>query len=142
LSRVQSAQHSAVAQTDAAEQQVQRAESLARQLAKRIAQLVQSSESITAVEGRLNELSHSTEAVDRKIQSLADHDAMVQAVKAEVDNIRQISSRSRSDLEFVAERRGEVTELRAKVDGLIGLLGETDGRIVQIESRRKVVEEV
>lgn len=142
LARVQATQLDAVSQTDAAEEQIQRAETLARQLEQRLAQLMHSAENVAALEGRLGELDRSAEAVERKIQSLADQDATVQAVKAEVDNIRQISGRSRADLQYVTEHRGEVVELRAKVEDLLGRLADTDGKIVQIESRRKVVEEV
>ncbi len=142
LTRVQTAQLDVVSRTDVAEEQIRRAETLARQLEQRIAQLMHSGENVAALEGRLGELDRSAEAVERKIQSLADHDSMVQAVKAEVDNIRQISGRSRADLQYVTEHRGEVVELRGKVGDLIGRLEDTDGKIVQIESRRKVVEEV
>jgi hypothetical protein len=64
------------------------------------------------------------------------------AAQAEVDNIRQISSRSKADLQYVAEHRNDVTDLRAKVEDLLGRVSETDGKIAQIESRRKTVEEV
>jgi chromosome segregation ATPase len=142
VARMQATQLDAVSQTDAAEERIQRADALARQLEQRIAQLMHSGDNIATFEGRLGELDRSAEAVERKIQSLADHDTMVQAVKAEVDNIRQISGRSRADLQYVTEHRGEVVELRSKVEDLIGRLVDTDGKIVQIESRRKVVEEV
>ncbi|HTT41315.1 MAG TPA: hypothetical protein VMH32_26965 [Burkholderiales bacterium] len=142
LARVQSAQLDAVSQTDAAEEQIERAETLAKRLEQRVAQLMHSGENIAALAGRLGELDRSAEAVERKIQSLADQDATVQAVKAEVDNIRQISGRSRADLQYVTEHRAEVAELRTKVEDLIGRLDDTDSKIVQVEARRKVVEEV
>jgi chromosome segregation ATPase len=142
LARVQTTQLEAVSQTDAAEEQIQRAEMLAKQLEQRVVQLMHSGENVAALEGRLGELDRNAEAVERKIQSLADQDATVQAVKAEVDNIRQISGRSRADLQYVTEHRGDVADLRAKVEDLIGRLDDTDGKIVLIESRRKVVEEV
>jgi len=142
LARVQTAQLDAVSQTDTAGEQIERAETLARQLEQRVAQLVRSGENVAALERRLGDLDGSAEAVERKIQSLADHAVMVQTVKAEVDNIRQISGRSRADLQYVTDHRGEVADLRAKVEDLIGRLEDTDGKIVQIESRRKVVEEV
>lgn len=142
LAHVQAAQRDVVSQTDAAEDQIQRAEALARQLEQRVVQLVHSGETVAALEGRLGELDRSAEAVERKIQALADHDAMVQAVKAEVDNIRQVSGRSKADLQYVSEHRGEVVELRDKVEDLIGRLEDTDDKIEQIEARRKVVEEV
>jgi chromosome segregation ATPase len=142
LARVRTAQLDAVSQTDAAQDQIERAEALAGQLELRVAQLAQSGEDIAALEGRLGELGRTAEAVERMIHALADQNAAVQAVKAEVDSIRQIAGRSRADLDYVSEHRAEVAALRAKVDDLLGRLADTDGKIVQIEARRKVVEDV
>ena len=78
----------------------------------------------------------------RRSRALAEQEALVQAVKAEVENIRQISGRSKADLQFVSEHRNDVSELRAKVEDLLGRVADTDGKIEMIESRRKMVEEV
>jgi DNA repair exonuclease SbcCD ATPase subunit len=142
LASVQARQRDAIAQIDVAEDQLKRAEAMAKQIEQRRAQWQQTEKTIAAFEVRLGELDRGAEMVDQKIKSLSDRDALVQAVKAEVDNIRQISSRSRADLQFVAEHRGDVTDLRAKVEDLLGRVADTDGKIAMIESRRKVVEEV
>jgi myosin heavy subunit len=142
LTRVQASQLDAVAQTDTAEDQIQRAETLAKQLEQRCTQLLHSEKNVAALEGRLNELDRGAEAMELKIRSLADQEVLVQAVKAEVENIRQISSRSRADLQFVSEHRSDVSDLRGKVEDLIGRVDDTDGKIALIESRRKMVEEV
>jgi len=142
LARVQTQQLDAVAQTEAAEDQIRRAEALVRQLEQRYAQLMHSAESVAAVEGRLGELDRTADAVERKIQALADRDVAVQAVKAEVDNIRQISSRSKADLQYLSEHREDVVDLRAKLEELLGRAADTDDKIAQIESRRKIVEDV
>jgi chromosome segregation ATPase len=142
LAQVQARQRDAVAQTDAAEEQIRRAETVVKQLEQRRTQLLHTEKNIAAFEGRLTDLDRSAEAVDQKIRSLADREALVQAVKTEVENIRQISSRSKADLQFVAEHRSDVSDLRAKVDDLLGRVADTDGKIALIESRRKTVEEV
>ena len=142
LAQVQARQRDAVAQTDAAEEQIRRAETVVKQLEQRRTQLLHTEKNIAAFEGRLTDLDRSAEAVDQKIKSLADREALVQAVKTEVENIRQISSRSKADLQFVAEHRADVSDLRSKVDDLLGRVAETDGKIAHIESRRKTVEEV
>jgi hypothetical protein len=115
-------------------------------VASRVATLVQTLEgserSLARFEERLNDLDRSAEVVDQKIKSLADREALVQAVKSEVENIRQISARSKADLQFVTEHRNDVTELRARIDDLLGRVDDTDGKITMIESRRKTVEEV
>ena len=115
---------------------------MVKQLEQRRTQLLHTEKNIAAFEGRLNDLDRGAEAVEVKIKALADREALVQAVKGEVENIRQISSRSKADLQFVAEHRNDVTDLRAKIDDLLGRVVETDGKIAQIESRRKTVEEV
>ncbi len=142
LAHVQARQRDAVAQTDAAEDQIKRAEVVVKQLEQRRTQLLHTEKNIAAFEGRLNDLDRGAEAVEVKIKALADREALVQAVKGEVENIRQISSRSKADLQFVAEHRNDVTDLRAKIDDLLGRVVETDGKITQIEARRKTVEEV
>ncbi len=142
LAHVQTRQRDAVSQTDAAEDQIKRAETVVKQLEQRRTQLLHTEKNIAAFEGRLNDLDRGAEAVEGKIKALADREALVQAVKADVENIRQISSRSKADLQFVAEHRSDVTDLRAKVEDLLGRVADTDGKIALIESRRKTVEEV
>ena len=142
LARVQAAQHDAVAQTETAEDRIQRAEAMTRQLDQRCAQVLSGQEKVTALEGRLDELDRGSARVEQQIRSLSDQETLVQAVKAEVENIRLISERSKADLQHVSEQRGAVTELRAKVDDLLGSLGETDAKIATIESQRKLVDEV
>ena len=142
LARVQARQREAVSQIDVAEDQLQRAEAMTKQLEQRRTQLQHTEKSIAAFEGRLGDLDRGAEVVEQKIKTLADREVLVQAVKAEVDNIRQISSKSRADLQFVTDHRGDVADLRGKVEDLIGRVADTDGKIAAIESRRKMVEEV
>ena len=56
--------------------------------------------------------------------------------------VHQISARSKADLNHVAEHRGEVATLKNQVDILLSRLAETDERIVAIEAKRKMVDEV
>ncbi|MFM8535488.1 MAG: hypothetical protein ACKOEC_18175, partial [Acidimicrobiia bacterium] len=69
-------------------------------------------------------------------------EALVQAVKAEVESVHKISSRSKADLQFVTDHRSEVADLRAKVEDLLGRVNDTDTKITAIDARRKMVEEV
>jgi chromosome segregation ATPase len=142
LARVQAGQRDAVAQSEAAEDRIQRAEAMARQLDQRCAQVLGAQEKVTALEGRVVDLDRSAAAVEQQIRSLNDQESLVQAVKAEVENIRQISERSKADLQHVSDQRNAVSELRAKVDDLLGRLHETDDKIATIESQRKMVDEV
>jgi len=142
LARVQTRQREAVSQIDVAEDQLKRAEAMIKQLEQRRTQLLQTEKTIAAFEGRLGDLDRGAEVVEQKIKSLADREVLVQAVKSEVDNIRQISSKSRADLQFVTDHRSDVTDLRTKVEDLLGRVADTDGKIAAIESRRKMVEDV
>ena len=142
LARVQSRQRDAVTQTDAAEDQLKRAETMVKQLEQRRTQLAFSEKKIATFEQRLNELGRATEVVDQKLKAIAERDALVQAVKAEVESVHKISSRSKADLQFVTDHRTEVSDLRAKVEDLLGRVSDTDTKIAAIEARRKMVEEV
>lgn len=142
LSQVQARQADALAQISVTEDQLQRAEAMLRQLEGRRTLLTHAEQKLSGLETRLADLDRLTDGVDRRIKSLADREAMVQAVKAEVDGIRQIASRSKGDLQFVAEHRQEVSDLRGKVDELLSRIGDTDGKIALIESWRRKVDEV
>jgi protein HOOK2 len=142
LARVQATQRDAIAQTEAAEEQMRRADAMARQAQQHCTQVLHGEEKVTALEGRLADLDRSADAVEQKIHALGDQEVLVQAVKAEVENIRQISSRSKADLQFVSEHRNDVSELRDKVEDLLERVRDTDGKIELIESRRRMVEEV
>ncbi len=142
LARVQEKQRDAVSQTGVAEDHLRRAETAVKQLEQRGAQLLHTEKNIAAFEGRLSDLDRGAEAVEQKIKSLGRSEALVLAVKAEVQSIGQISSQSKADLQFVSGQRDAVTDLRGKVDDLLARINDTDGKIVMIESRRKTVEEV
>ena len=142
LADVQMRQRDALAQATLTEEQLQRAEAMSRQLEQRRALMAHTDKTLIVFEGRLSDLDRHADGLEKKIQSLADREALVLAVKAEVDGIRELSSRSKADLHFVAEHRDDVTDLRGKVDDLLGRLGDTDDKIVLIEGWRKKVEEV
>lgn len=142
LARVQARQRDAVTQTEAAEDQLKRAETMVKQLEQRRTQLAFSEKKIATFEGRLTDLTRATEGVEVKLKAIAEKEGLVQAVKAEVESVHKISSRSKADLQFVTDHRSDVTELRAKVEDLLGRVSDTDTKIAQIESRRKMVEEV
>jgi archaellum component FlaC len=112
------------------------------QVASLTQQLDRSKQAMADQAHRLEALDRNAEAVEHKIQSLAEREALVQAVKLEVDNIRQISLESKADLQHVSGQRAEVSEMRGKLDELLGRVKDTDSQIALIESRRKTVEEV
>ena len=56
--------------------------------------------------------------------------------------MHQISARSKADLTHVIEHRGEVATLKNQVDLLLSRIAETDERIVAIDAKRKLVDEV
>jgi chromosome segregation ATPase len=142
LARVQARQRDAVTQTEAAEDQLKRAETMVKQLEQRRTQLAFSEKKIATFEGRLTDLTRATEGVEMKLKAIAEREGLVQAVKAEVESVHRISSRSKADLQFVTDHRSDVTDLRAKVEDLLGRVSDTDTKIAQIEARRKMVEEV
>jgi chromosome segregation ATPase len=142
LARVQARQRDAVTQTEAAEDQLKRAETMVKQLEQRRTQLAFSEKKIATFEQRLNELGRATEVVEQKLKAITERDALVQAVKAEVESVHKISSRSKADLQFVTDHRTDVSDLRAKVEDLLGRVNDTDVKIAAIEARRKMVEEV
>ncbi len=142
LARVQTKQRDAVTQTEAAEDQLKRAETMVKQLEQRRTQLAFSEKKIATFEQRLNELARATEGVETKMKQIVEREALVASVKEEVETVHRISSRSKADLQFVTDHRAEVTDLRAKVEDLLGRVDDTDVKILAIDAKRKMVEEV
>ena len=142
LARVQDRQRDVLAHVEATEDQLKRTEKLFKQLDQRRSQLAFAEKKMGAFEARIAELKQSTDEFDRKIQAIAAREALVAAVKKEVESIYAISARSRADLDHVAEHRGDLEQLKASVDDLLSRIGETDERIAAIDERRKVVDEV
>ncbi len=93
-------------------------------------------------EGRLAELDRGAASLDQKLQSLSEREAMVTAVKAQMQQIEEISHRIASDMKFAAERRDEVLDTRATVEDLLGRVEDTDDKIAIIESHRLLVDEI
>jgi len=90
----------------------------------------------------MNQMAHASERLERLTAQMAALAQTIEQAQHAVATLEQRLARSRDDQQFVLARCAEVAELRGKVEDLIGRLDDTDGKIVQIESRRKVVEEV
>jgi hypothetical protein len=100
-----------------------------------------SQRALAACEGRLSDVDVAIRSAESRIDDLSERQALVQAVKEEVERLREIGVRSRADLQHVTDRQAELAAMREKVDSLLGRVDETGGRIEQIESRRAMVEE-
>jgi chromosome segregation ATPase len=141
LTQLQSRQRDVLSQVTLTEAQMQRAEAMSRQFDHRRSLLVHTEKALATFESRLADLDRHANGLELKMKSLADREALVHAVKAEVDGIRQISSHSKADLLYVAEHRKDVSDIRVKVEDLLGRIGDTDEKIALIESWRRNVEE-
>ena len=142
LSGVQARQQDVVVQLDAADEQLKRLETTAKQLEQRGSQLAFAEKRIGAFEIRLVDLCQMASQIEGTIQRLADRESVVQAVRREVEAVHDISARSKADLDHVEAHRTDVVTLRDKLDGLLGAIAETETRIAAIDGRRKVVDEV
>ena len=142
LVRVQGRQREAIALAEAAEDQLRRGEAMYKTLEQRRSQLAFSEKKLLDVEIRMAELGQKSADIDQKMKALAERDAVISAVKAEVDSVHEISAKSRADLQYVADHREEVAALRRQVQELLGTAGATQELIAAIEARRKNLDEV
>lgn len=142
LGRVQERQRDLTAQMQMAEDQSKRVEQQMKQLDHRNAQLAFADKKLVAFEGRLSELSQMSDEVERQIQVVEGRQALVGSVKAGVEEVQQISGRSKADLQHVVEHRSEVEALRVRVEEALTGIAETEERIGVVESRRRVVDDV
>ena len=142
LGRVQGRQRDVITQVRLSEDQLKRVDQQLKQLDQRRSQFAFADKKLVAFEGRLGELSEMSKEVERQIETVEARQAFVGAVKAEVDEVQQISARSRADLQDVVEHRADVDALRGRVDEALTGIAETEDRIGVIEARRKVVDDV
>jgi chromosome segregation ATPase len=142
LARVQGRQRDVAGQLDASEDQLKRLEAALKNLGQRRTQLAFSEKRIATFEARAGELAQLTEEIDAKIAALGKKHAIVDAVSSQVASIHEVSARSKSDLEYVEAHRNEVAALRERVDEVLSMVTETETRLVSIQSRKQLVEEV
>ena len=142
LDRVQSRQSDTVGQIEACGDQLARAERMFKQLEERRVQITIGERKLVAVEARLAEIAQVSDELDRSHQALASREQLVSAVRAEVEAVHLISARSKADLDYVMQHRGEVSALKMQIDLLSSRVADTDQRVVSIVARRTLLEEV
>ena len=142
LGRIQTRQRDATTHVEATEDQLKRTETMYKQLDQRRTQLAFSEKKVALVEVKMAELSDKAAGLDQMIKGILERQAVVAAVKAEVDSVHEISARSRADLQFVSEHRDEVAAVRQQIKDLLATAQETEETIAVIEDRRRMVDEV
>jgi DNA repair exonuclease SbcCD ATPase subunit len=142
LDLVQSRQRDTVAHLLACEDQLARAERMFKQVEERHVQITLGEKKLAAVDARLSDIRQVSEELDRSHEAIATREQLVSTVKAEVEAVHLISARSKADLDHVMQHRGEVAALKVQVDRLTSRIAETDQRLVSIDARRKLLDEV
>ena len=142
LGRVQARQREVGAHVKASEDQIKRIGQQLKQLDQRHSKLSFAERKIAAFEERLAELKTLSDNVERKIQVIATRETFVGTVKKEVDEVHQISQRSRADLKHVVDHRNQVDALRMQLDDTLKRVGETEERMAVIETRKTLIDEV
>jgi chromosome segregation ATPase len=142
LSAIERQQREAMAQADAAVEYVQRVDAMHSALEQRREALLFSERRLEGVEARLLQVLERSDGLADMMRSLQEREALVLAVKAEVEQIYQISQRSRADLQHVAEGREELAGVRQQLDTLLATAADAEDKIAAIEGRRTTIDAV
>jgi chromosome segregation ATPase len=142
LGLVQRRQRETIGQTEACEDQLLRVERMFKQLDERRAQITVGERKLAGVEARLAEIKQASDDLERSHQAIASREELVSAIKEEVETVHMISARSRADLDYVVQHRGEVSALKVQVDHLSSRIADTNQRIASIDARRTLLDEV
>mgnify|MGYP003348691664 CR=1 FL=1 len=129
LSAVQGRQREVSGQQDAAEAQSKQLDSVLRQLEDRRHQLAFAEKRMSAFETNVAGLKTAADAVDARLLDLAKRQEVLEALRREVDGVREISAQSKADLEHLQAHRGDVLTLRAQVDELLATSRATEERL-------------
>src|SRR6185503_19946244 len=109
LDRAQGRQRDTVSQIQASEDQLARAENMFKLLEQRRAQVAFGEKKLAAMETRLIEIKEMADALEKNMQSLANREPIINAVKAEVEAVHEIGIRSKADLALIMEQRTQIT---------------------------------
>ena len=142
LEQVESRHRDTVGQIEDCLDQLALAERTFKQLEERRVQITIGEQKLPAVEARLADIRQVSDELDRSHDALASREELVRAVKAEVEAVHLISARSKADLDYVMQHRGDVAALKTQVEGLSSRMAETDQRVVSMDAHRKHLEEV
>ena len=142
LSHAQAGQREVMGQVEAAETQLTRAESLHKALEERRTELRLAERTCASVEAKVERIGSKSTDLDAMLKALADREAIVTAVKAEVDTIHEIGARSKADLQYLAQHRDEMATLREQVHDLLAKTEQTEDRLAFVRAQRKTVDEV
>jgi chromosome segregation ATPase len=142
LARVEAKQKDVATHLETADEQVQQLQAAAAGADARRKQLTMADKRMGAIQARLEELHGLTEDVDRRVHELGQREAIVEAVRRQVEAVHAVGLKSRADLEYVEAHRNEMAVLRERVDELLGCIGETESRLSSIHGRRQLVDEV
>jgi chromosome segregation protein len=142
LAQIQKQQRDTFAQIEAADDQFSRLDALWKKLDQRRSQLTEAEQRLGQVDGRMDELRHLADVMDRKIQGIAEREQVVEAVRRGIEGVHALGQKSQADLDAIAERRAEITRAASEMDRLRDSLAATHERIVAIENRRHVVDDV
>jgi DNA repair ATPase RecN len=89
----------------ASEDQLARAENMLEQLEQRRTQMAFSDKKLASVEARLSEIKRLTGDLEKSVAAIAGREPLINAVKAEVEQVHEIGARSKADLAHIAEHR-------------------------------------
>jgi len=142
LEQVESRHRDTVGQIEDCLDQLALAERTFKQLEERRVQITIGEQKLMAVEARLADIRQVSDELDRSHDALASREELVRAVKAEVEAVHLISARSKADLDYVMQHRGDVAALKTQVEALSSRITETDQRAVSMDAHRKHLEEV
>lgn len=142
LSVVQGRQREVAGQLEAADAQGRQLDATLRQLEDRRHQLAFAEKRMSSFEESVAELRSSADAIELRLQDLTKRQEVLDALRKEVEGVREVSAQSKADLEHLQSHRAEVLSLRAQVDELLAVSRSTEERLVEIQARRRVIDEV
>ena len=142
LEQVESRHRDTVVQIEDCLDQLALVEKTFKQLEERRVEITIGEQKLLAIEARLADIRQVSDELERSHDALASREELVRAVKAEVEAVHLISARSKADLDYVMQHRGDVSALRTQVEGLSSRVAETDQRVVSMDAHRKHLEEV
>ncbi len=142
LAAVQARQREVASNAAMSDEQLKRLEAAVSQIEQRRSQLAFMERTIVGFETKLGQLRQAAEDLDQRIEDVGARTSVVDAVRREVDGVRELSARSKADLQSVEERRSDVAAIKAEVDNILARAAQTHDQLSRIEARKRDVDEI
>jgi len=142
LVAVQARQRDVASHASVSDDQLKRLESALAQIEQRRSQMAFVDKTVAGFESKLGQLRKAADDLDVRIDDVAARTGVVDAVRREVEGVRELSAQSKADLQSIEDRRSDIASIKQQVEQMLLRASQTQDQLARIETRKRDVDEI